>query len=596
MHMKRTPPLYGRFTLPPIAELTERLQLVARSYMGSAQFSAYLTTFNDERFYGLAYGELAQVFQAHQGQVRSLTTSCSGPDNRSVNLNIRFARPGGPTEAQYVIAAASGHENREISRMIQGHWQALAPEARQARRALGHLIKAVQQHLIAQAQSQAPPPEGPRTHPVAERTPPPRRERTASAITTMRDRFAFDDRIAIDVVIDLLETISVTYLGNAPFNIRLITRDGTPYSDIGLTGLRRFFEKRRSLVLKVFMDAATAEGELVDLMLAFGPAVPRLNAEVEVTAVYSREIQVMIRERLEQSTVAFQAPHSAMVHEMFHFDESRFSIDNVLRLVQVIASRHLQGEKPTVYLSTAQGDTYPSLSLDQVRSLYQRYKSQVSFLLFGVNMAVRGQTFSLMFQFRTPGHDAYGSLSMMWADEETHNLIRSIIWEQLKLKPYPSNRPARPGTGAALPSLQPLTITPVFPVDHIRPQPRTALMLMPLEAYWSETLWQHLREVLASTGWESRRAEALYDKDTLDHIWQDLNEVEIVIADLTYKHPGVLYKVGLAHCLGKRVIFITQHARDLPVDFRRFPHIVYDNNIYGLQQLAERLIEQVRIG
>lgn len=599
--MNRTPPLYGRFVLPPIEELTARLRQVAQTFMGAAAFSAYLTTFDDERFYGLEYGELSEVFHAHQDRVRSLTTSCSGPANRSVNLNIRYARPGSQPEAQFVIAAASPFENREISLMIQGLWQAPPAGTQEAHAALGALLSQVQAHLIAQehARSQAPKPEPAyvRSQPANSTETPTRKVRIASAITTVRDKFAFDDNIAIEVVIDLLEDLSSTYLGDAPFNIRLITNDGEPYSDIGPNGLRRFFEKRRSLVLKVFMDAATPEGELVDIMLAFGPMAHRLNAEVEVSAVYSREIQTTIRERLEQSTVEFKVPQADMVHEMFRFDESRFSIDTVLRLVQVVASRHLQGEKPTVYLSTAQGDTYPSLSLEQVRSLYQRYEGQVSFLLFGVNMAVRGQTFSLMFQFRSPGHEPYGSLSMMWADEETHNLIRSIIWEQLNLKPYQGGSPRPVQSPATLPQSQPLNspLKPIFPSGGVKVRLRTALVVMPLEAYWSDSLWNHLHEVLQSIGWDSRRAAALYSKDSLDPIWQDLNEVELVIADATYKHPGVFYKVGLAHSLGKRVIFLTQHARDLPADFRRFPHIVYDNNMFGLQQLAERLIEQVRV-
>ncbi|RMG54678.1 MAG: hypothetical protein D6722_28725 [Bacteroidetes bacterium] len=596
--MNRTPPLYGRFPLPAVQELSRRLQQVADRFMGEAQFSTYLTTFDDERFYGLDYEELEEVFQRHEGRLRSLTASCSGPDNRSVNLSIRYARAGATPDTQYVIAAASPFENREISRMLQGEWQAPQKEIVQARAALAALIAQVQAYLVAKADAQPletePGPESRRVRPQAGPKPPPREVRLASAITTVRDKFAFDDNIAIDVLIDLLQDVSAQYLEEAPFNIRLITTDGEPYSDIGTKGLRRFFEKRRSLVLKVFMDAATSEGELVDLVLSFGPRAPRLNAEVEVSAVYSREIQTIIRERLEQSTVEFRAPQASMVHEMFRFDEARFSIEAVLRLVQVITSRHLQGEKPTVYLSTNQGKTYPSLTLDQARNMFYRHQGQVSFLLFGVNAAVRGQTFSLMFQFQSPGHEAYGSLSMMWGDEETHNLIRGIIWDQLKLKSYQGGgpRPQSPNPPISAVERHPAA----FPTDATRIQPRTALVLMPLEAYWSESLWHHLQEVMTSIGWSSQRSEALFSKDTLDEIWEDLARVELIIADVTYKHPGVFYQAGVAHSLGKRVIFITQHARDLPADFRRFSHIVYDNNIFGLQNLAERLIEQVRVG
>ncbi|MEL6254216.1 MAG: hypothetical protein AAFR87_19565, partial [Bacteroidota bacterium] len=90
------------------------------------------------------------------------------------------------------------------------------------------------------------------------------------------------------------------------------------------------------------------------------------------------------------------------------------------------------------------------------------------------------------------------------------------------------------------------------------------------------------------------KANSIYSEDSLEINWREINQCELIIADLTYKHPDVFYKVGIAHTLGKNVILITQHARDLPGDFKRFPYIVYDNNIYGLQDLRNNLLSLVR--
>ncbi|MEO1451525.1 MAG: hypothetical protein AAFV07_18480, partial [Bacteroidota bacterium] len=245
--------------------------------------------------------------------------------------------------------------------------------------------------------------------------------------------------------------------------------------------------------------------------------------------------------------------------------------------------------------------TYPALDLGQLPSIYRQHEDEISFLLFGVNQVLSGQTFSLMFHFHAPGNEPYGSLSMMWGDEETHRMIRTVIWEQLSLKAYyvsnPSDTPGEKKKGGrpqVRTGSQDMVVSPSFSGRAFVKRVRTAVVIMPLEAYWSGTLWMHIQATLKATGWEALKAEAIFAESELEPSWTVLNEVDLVIADLTYKHPDVFYKAGIAHTLGKTTIFITQHARDLPPDFRRFPHIVYDNNIHGLQKLADHLTELLK--
>ncbi|MEM7656350.1 MAG: hypothetical protein AAF399_09500 [Bacteroidota bacterium] len=203
-----------------------------------------------------------------------------------------------------------------------------------------------------------------------------------------------------------------------------------------------------------------------------------------------------------------------------------------------------------------------------------------------------------MFQFEAPGQEPYGSLSMMWGQEDTHRMIRAVIWEQLQLRPYQTEE------GFSLTEVvepvetepEEMSVSPLFQGRNFETKPRTALVVMPLEAYWSETMWVHIQQTLKAMGWDSTRANALFSEDQLEDTWEKMNEVELLVADLTYKHPDVFYKIGVWHTLGKPVILVSQHERDIPPDFRRFPHIVYDNNIHGLQQLASRLVELVRKG
>ena len=595
---RQVPPLYGRFAFPPIEEFVRRTQLVSAAYMGDAEFSAYLTTHDRESFYGLEYGELQNTFVGFRQRIRTMASSCSGPNGRSVNINVRFPENGGEGEGQFVIVTRSPYENDQISRMLQGIWQEKDEIDILKEEAISQLIA----ELISYKEKEEEEKKIREAEEIAKRIRLANQEKKRAArrtITTIRDKFHFNDKISAEELVEVLQNVSEKYLHGAPFNIRLITTDGQSYSNIGLKGLLRFFKKRRVLVLKLFMDAATPQGELVDIMLAFGSMARHLNAEVEITATRTKEIQAEIRSALEYSRSYVSSGGNSMIHEMFRFEQENFALDRVAKLVSAISTKYLQKESPTAFLSTLRGETYPSLDLRQLRTVFHQHKGQISFLLFGVNHSLTGRTFSLMFQFEAPGHQPYGSLSMMWGDEETHRMIRAVIWEQLQLKPYrPASTDSVDSQREAPKPKEPesMELIPAFSGRNFEIKQRSALVSMPMEAYWSETLWVHIQQTLKTIGWDSVRAEPLYSKEVLEGNWSRLNEVEIVIADLTYKHPDVFYKVGIAHTLGKKVILITQHGRDLPGDFRRFPHIIYDNNIHGLQRLAERIIELVRMG
>ncbi|MEM7372172.1 MAG: hypothetical protein AAF587_26375 [Bacteroidota bacterium] len=597
---KQVPPLYGRFAFPAIDDFLRRTQLVATHYMGSAEFSSYVTTHNRESFYGLEYNELKETYRSFRQSIRTMATSCSGPDGRSVNINVRFPKQGGAGEGQYVIVTNSRYENDQISQMLLGVWKAKEESEILRDEAIGVLLR----ELIDLKKKEEEEKKAREAAEIARRIKQANQEKKRAqtkrkSITTIRDKFHFDDKITAEKLVEILQRISKKYLNGAPYNIRLITTDGQSYSNIGLKGLLRFFKKRRALVLKLFMDAATPQGELVDIMLAFGSMARHLNAEVEITATRTKEIQNEIRSALEHAkSFISSSGNNSMIHEMFRFDQETFALERVTKLVSAISTKYLQKESPTAFLSTLRGETYPSLDLRQLQAVFRQHKGQVSFLLFGVNHSLTGRTFSLMFQFEAPGHQPYGSLSMMWGDEDTHRLIRAVIWEQLQLRAYRGAKPLAEKETSKTPAttVAQHPVTPVFTGREFKIKKGTALVTMPLEAYWSETLWVHIQQTLKTIGWNSTRAEALYSKEVLETNWSNLNTVELVIADLTYKHPDVFYKIGIAHTLGKKVILITQHPRDLPGDFRRFPHIVYDNNIHGLQRLAERIIELVRMG
>jgi len=66
-------------------------------------------------------------------------------------------------------------------------------------------------------------------------------------------------------------------------------------------------------------------------------------------------------------------------------------------------------------------------------------------------------------------------------------------------------------------------------------------------------------------------------------------QAEVVIADLTGRSPNVMYELGLAHVIGKKVIITTQDMDDLPVDLRGLPVLEYSYNGTGAIQYLDDL-------
>ena len=609
--------LIGRFEFTSIYTLIERLKTAAGYFSPGLSFTTYLTTFKSQSYYGLDYAELVSAFEEHEGDIRSLTSSCNMGGGRSVSVSVRYPKKGAKAAAQYVISGDSIYTNTQIELILRGEYIPLSEDAQWSRaylsEVMGNLIhfkEKEQKEREKRIELERALEKDRERQKAKEKERLPRRSKSQgiknngiSTIKPVRDRFSFDSSISADLILELLSRVSEHMLNKAHFHIKVITENGQPFSNVGYKGLKLFLEKRRRSVRTIMMDAATSSGEWVNLAINFeGANIGR--AEVEIFAKRGKMIQSMIRGFLER-TAEINLQAASMVHEMFRFNPENFSIDHVNKLITAISNKYLKKESATAFLSTAHGETYPALTMRQLRSVYNQKKEETSFLLYGINYVDMGQTFSLMFQFESPVQKAYGSLSMMWGNHETHQIVRGLVWEQLNLKSYREGEEGHPETPREIEIKEPVKrpipsekqafkFDPVFKQRAFSYEPLTSLILMPLEAYWSESLWLQLKETLLELGYHTQKADSIYSDQTLDRSWEQINESEVIIADLTYKHPDVFYKIGVAHTLGKKIILMSQHARDLPGDFRRFPFIIYDNSIYGLQDLKETLHKMLR--
>jgi hypothetical protein len=66
-------------------------------------------------------------------------------------------------------------------------------------------------------------------------------------------------------------------------------------------------------------------------------------------------------------------------------------------------------------------------------------------------------------------------------------------------------------------------------------------------------------------------------KALMDKVRDQIVEADLILGDVSFANPNVFYEIGLAHALGKPVVFLTQDdPGNAPVDIRQFEFIHYD--------------------
>lgn len=111
-----------------------------------------------------------------------------------------------------------------------------------------------------------------------------------------------------------------------------------------------------------------------------------------------------------------------------------------------------------------------------------------------------------------------------------------------------------------------------------------------------------IKEITEPLIGENGRCIRLDDIEESGKITDDLikyiNDSDICIADITNNNPNVMWEVGYAMALGKRIIFISQDIKKLPFDIRIMRTLEYDRNSLSntlKQQLKSRIEKDIEI-
>jgi hypothetical protein len=137
-----------------------------------------------------------------------------------------------------------------------------------------------------------------------------------------------------------------------------------------------------------------------------------------------------------------------------------------------------------------------------------------------------------------------------------------------------------------------MTVVPMFGRPQSLPpsQQIDVFVLMPFKAKLEAIYSKHIKKMAQELGLSILRADEIYSpKPFMEKVWDGICSAQIVLADCTEKNPNVFYEIGMAHTVGKKVVFITRSDKDIPSDIKHFDHIHYHYNPQGVDALIDKL-------
>ena len=108
---------------------------------------------------------------------------------------------------------------------------------------------------------------------------------------------------------------------------------------------------------------------------------------------------------------------------------------------------------------------------------------------------------------------------------------------------------------------------------------KTCFVIMPFGEYFNTYYDDIYIPAIKDTDLTAKRADDFYKPGyIIKDIWDNINQCELLLADLTGKNQNVFYELGLAHAINKPVVIIAENIEDIPFDIRGLRVITYNKN------------------
>lgn len=140
-------------------------------------------------------------------------------------------------------------------------------------------------------------------------------------------------------------------------------------------------------------------------------------------------------------------------------------------------------------------------------------------------------------------------------------------------------------------NLELLGLRPIFERRAFNIKSDYCFYVGPFDERATSIYQSHIREAIERVGLTIHRSDEIFGTSpVMDDIWISLNEAGIVLAEISGRNPNVMYEIGMAHTIGKKVIIITQDSSDIPFDLQRHRYIVYSDTPAGLEELEKKIV------
>jgi len=124
----------------------------------------------------------------------------------------------------------------------------------------------------------------------------------------------------------------------------------------------------------------------------------------------------------------------------------------------------------------------------------------------------------------------------------------------------------------------------------------SCFIVMPFHSLFEAEYERVIRPAVLDAGLDCVRGDEIFTRQSIVHdIWKSIRKARVVIAELSGRNPNVMYETGLAHAIGKPIIFVTRAEQDVPFDLRTLRYIYYDpNNPFWGEDLRTQLTKVLR--
>jgi hypothetical protein len=105
----------------------------------------------------------------------------------------------------------------------------------------------------------------------------------------------------------------------------------------------------------------------------------------------------------------------------------------------------------------------------------------------------------------------------------------------------------------------------------------TCFVMMPFGTWFDRYYKEIYQPAISSADYDPKRADELFSSGSVvEQIWEEIRKASVLLADLSNRNANVFYELGLAHAIGKPVVFTAGNIDDVPFDLRHLRVIVYD--------------------